>query len=427
MIALEKAVVAILNKHDRICGTGFLVTERLIITCAHVVEKARQAGQVIKGRFHLDASTQELTVVAGGWFPEQDVAILSCEADPPRQTQPLSLGNSQNCDGHGFITLGYPMVGDYLGIPARGVIDGRAAKENGQILLKLSSADVAQGHSGAPLFDETSQKVVGMVREVFHPTATTKHRDAAFAVPVEVIWQLLPELSPRQQDANPFYVGGRINDPAQFFGRDRLLRQVKSYLHNRDNVSIVGESQIGKSSLLYYLYRTGQEWQPQARVVYVDLQGVWDQEDFFSTILEKLGHSGNSPSQLRRKLLQSDTILLLDEFEQLIDPDFTPKLRSLLRSVAQERQVALCIASQKPLDELFVTATTHVSPFHNIFTVKRMTPFSPESASTFLRTRLAATHVQFSDGEIEMLLQESKRHPAKLQALAWQLFQHYMD
>jgi hypothetical protein len=173
MISLEKAIVAILDKNDRICGTGFLATERLIITCAHVIEKARKAGQIVKGRFHLDASSLELALVSGGWFPDQDVAILACEGDPPLQAQPLPLGNSQNCEGHRFITLGYPLVGDYLGIPARGVIDGRAVKENGQILLKLSSADVAQGHSGAPEYEEISQKVVGMVREVFHPTTTT--------------------------------------------------------------------------------------------------------------------------------------------------------------------------------------------------------------------------------------------------------------
>lgn len=427
MSPLDKAVVAVLDQNDHICGSGFLAAERLIVTCAHVVESATNAGNTIKGRFHTADTAQELTLLSDGWFPEHDLAVLQWHGDLPPATSPLNLGSSENCAGHEFLTLGYPLLGDYRGIPARGVIDGQTPKENGRMMLKLSAADVAQGHSGAPLFDETLLLVVGMVSEVFHPTGTTKHRDAAFAIPMDTVWDLFPALRPRQKRTNPFYVGGRINDPTLFFGRQRLLREVKGTLNNHNNVSIVGDSQIGKSSLLYYLYATREAWEPRDRVLFVDLQGVWDVADFCATVLDKLGSKGDQPRDLKMELLKTDTILLLDEIEQLTDPDFTPKLLSLLRSVAQEPQVALCIASQKPLDEVFPAQQNDVSPFHNIFSKKKMAPFSEEVARDFLNSRLAPTGVQFSDGEVERVLQESAGHPASLQKLARDLYKKYVD
>ena len=138
MSSLNNSVVAILDANDHICGTGFLAAERLIVTCAHVVTTAQKAGSVLKGRFHLDGTDQELTIAVDGWFPEQDVAILACTADPPSLAQPLPLGSSIDCAGHDFITLGYPHLGDYVGIPARGTIDGQAPKTNGQVMLMLS-------------------------------------------------------------------------------------------------------------------------------------------------------------------------------------------------------------------------------------------------------------------------------------------------
>ena len=60
----------------------------------------------------------------------------------------------------------------------------------------------------------------------------------------------------QEASANPFYTSGRINDPALFFGRQQIVREICSELRKGCSVSVVGESQIGKSSLLYYIYKT---------------------------------------------------------------------------------------------------------------------------------------------------------------------------
>lgn len=231
-----------------------------------------------------------------------------------------------------------------------------------------------------------------------------------------------PPANPVQTN-NPFYVGGRINDPALFFGRQRLIREIRSELIKRSNVSIIGDSQIGKSSLLYYLYATRKEWLPQVMVIHLDLQKVLDEADFCEEILTRLDQKGDSLRQLKRALNNQDVVLLLDEVERLAEPDFNPRLHDLLRALAQEPHFALCLASQKPLVELFPARTAGgVSPFHNIFTTRPLPTFTPAEAKTFLQTRLAPTDIHFTADEIENLITASQCHPARLQRAAKRLF-----
>jgi hypothetical protein len=88
----------------------------------------------------------------------------------------------------------------------------------------------------------------------------------------DVVSQFLTQL-------NPFCDRGRINDLANFFDRERILREMRQMLAGGNSISLVGDSEIGKSSLMYQLYRTAAEWAPDARVCYVDLQGLLDEED----------------------------------------------------------------------------------------------------------------------------------------------------
>jgi hypothetical protein len=223
--------------------------------------------------------------------------------------------------------------------------------------------------------------------------------------------------------ANPFHTSGRINDPSLFFGRQRISREICSELKKGCSVSIVGEPQMGKSSLLYYLYQTRADWQPDGMVEFIDLQQVLDEADFCETVLSKLGESGDTLRALKRALSDRKVILLFDEVERLAEEDFNPRLHDLLRSLAQEPCFAMCLASDRPLVEVFPARTpSGVSPFHNIFTIKTLNPFTETEARDLIAARLANTGVAFTEREIERLLTESHCYPAKLQAEAQLLF-----
>jgi hypothetical protein len=224
--------------------------------------------------------------------------------------------------------------------------------------------------------------------------------------------------------ASPFYTGGRINDPSLFFGRQRIVREICSELRKGCNVSIAGESQIGKSSLLYYLYQTRADWQSEGTIEFIDLQCVLDEADFCETVLSKLGENGDSLRDLKHVLSGRRLILLLDEVERLAEEDFNPRLHDLLRSLAQEPHFAMCLSTRHPLIDVFPARTPGgVSPFHNIFTIKTLGPFTESEARGLIDACLASTGVRFSEREIERLLAESHYHPARLQAGAKALFE----
>jgi hypothetical protein len=222
---------------------------------------------------------------------------------------------------------------------------------------------------------------------------------------------------------NPFYTNGRINDPNLFFGREQLVRELRQELSKRTNVSLVGESQMGKSSLLYYLYATRAEWLPGQAIEYLDLQRVLDEADFCEMILQQLNATGNTLRDLRYALGAHRVILLLDEVERLAEPDFSSRLHDLLRSLAQEPNFKMCVATQRPLEEVFPPRTAGgVSPFHNIFTRKMVGAFTESEARRFLTVRLQNTGITFTEREVVHLITESHCQPAKLQRLAKDLF-----
>lgn len=244
-----------------------------------------------------------------------------------------------------------------------------------------------------------------------------------------VIAQTTPQLPVRQQPlparsqptaypANPFSDRGRINDPARFFGRHRILRDVQQALRAGNCISVVGDSQIGKSSLLYYLYTTRDQWYTGRRLVYLDLQSVSSEKDFCSEFLSLLGQKGKDLRAVRRALRNESVTLFLDEVEKLAQSDFTIHLRDLLRALAQEGNLLLLVASQRPLTIVF-PPTGDTSPFHNLFMQQTLAGFSPQEARGFLAQRLSGTGVTFADMEVAELIAASGRHPARLQELAY--------
>ena len=222
---------------------------------------------------------------------------------------------------------------------------------------------------------------------------------------------------------HPFHPHGRIHEPALFFDRERLVREIRSELSKRSSVSLVGESQIGKSSLLYYLYATRAEWLPAVAVEYIDLQRVFSEADFCKAVLKRIGVEGDSLQGLRDALETREVILLLDEVERIAEADFSPRLHDLLRSLTQEKNFALCVATQRPLEEVFPPrAPNGLSPFHNVFTRKTLGPFTEADARRFLATTLAPTGVTFGARDIDRLVRDSQCHPAQLQRLAKELY-----
>jgi hypothetical protein len=226
---------------------------------------------------------------------------------------------------------------------------------------------------------------------------------------------------------NPFGDKGRITDPGRFFDRNGLLRQVFEELAKGVNLSLVGESQTGKSSILSMICILGPEQLPNVfdRIAYLNLEWVDDENDFYDALCDALGLAAGRGFKLTRALQGKSYLLCLDEIEKMTWDGFTMRLRSHLRGLADGRDapLKLVIASRSPLSRLFADSPEMNSPLAGICHQLDVRPFAPNISRTFLMHRLQGTGITFTDSQIEALIAENQGYPARLQQAAAKLYQ----
>jgi hypothetical protein len=273
---IQNSIVALLNVENEIIGTGFVAAEGLIVTCAHVIDLAKAApGGFVRVRFAVDGSERFAEVDANAYSPkaELDVAILQV-SQLPKGVQPLRMSASAGCSGHQFFATGYPKLGDFERLSARGEIISLEKDKRGDPYLQLRSQEVASGMSGGPVLDTARNAVVGMVNSGFLLRYEKKHRDTAFATPSETIWQVCRQLKPiisplprrnpiveginllpydydqRIQNFQTEYLGTDSN-PVPFGGRDEALRMLDTWLtETTPYLLLAAPAGRGKSALL---------------------------------------------------------------------------------------------------------------------------------------------------------------------------------
>lgn len=197
-VQLEASIVRIRAADETIIGTGFLVAQKLVISCAHVVADALGISpnttdaptEYIQLDFPLIAPEQKVEGRVVLWKPiylnnSGDIAGLEIHGILPKGVQPLPLVVTNDFWGHPFRTFGFPSKRDD-GVWASGVLRGRQATGWVQIEdLKETGYRVQPGFSGAPVWDEDVGGVVGMaVADEVQPEVK-----AAFIIPVDILLQ----------------------------------------------------------------------------------------------------------------------------------------------------------------------------------------------------------------------------------------------
>jgi hypothetical protein len=231
--------------------------------------------------------------------------------------------------------------------------------------------------------------------------------------------------------ANPFGDRGCIRVPARFFDREELLRRIFEELGKGSSLSLVGETQIGKSSLLAMICHKGPETLqlPPEQFGLLDMQGIGNENEFFEALCEVLAMPQTLRGwQLGRALRQRGQryVVCLDEIEKMVNPHgFPGAARTELRGLADgsEAPLTLVIASRSPLESLFEDDPRSTSPLAGLCGAPlRVPPFSPAITQEFLRERLKGNAIQFSMADGERLHQQTMGHPARLQAAAADLY-----
>ncbi len=204
---IRKSIVGIIAPEGlgyKFAGTGFLVHDNLILTCAHVANVPYQVDGKIFVQFPNQAEPVEVKRVGYSSADKDDVAILQAEK-LPEGLAPLPLAESKNCSSHLFCAYGYLQQGEFEALYAKGEILERVADNQKREFLQLHSGQVMHGYSGGPVWDETEQAVVGMVtkglelkvrpaRDGRITSDQQAHFGTAFATPTEILQKVYPGL-----------------------------------------------------------------------------------------------------------------------------------------------------------------------------------------------------------------------------------------
>ncbi|MCC3440621.1 MAG: ATP-binding protein [Microcoleus sp. PH2017_03_ELD_O_A] len=239
---------------------------------------------------------------------------------------------------------------------------------------------------------------------------------------------------------NPFIPQhGKIDDPRHFFGRKREIRRVFETLNSGSSVAIIGERAIGKSSLLQALYReTPTELRHPRQPIYLNLNNVYDEHDFYDALCGEAGIETVKGYQLKRALESHRFLLLLDEVEKMTWDGFTNQVRGQLRGLAEgtDAPLRLVVAACTSLDTLFPDSQDKnmTSPFKGICIEENLKQWDDQISRKFIDSRLNADWltpipepVRFTEAEIAELIAESGGYPQKLMQLCYQAYDRYIN
>lgn len=221
-------------------------------------------------------------------------------------------------------------------------------------------------------------------------------------------------------DKNPFGITGCIRDPERYLVRQAFTNDVLQELQKHQSVSIIGESQTGKSSFLRYLQRIGPQllnYEPED-FVYINMQLLTNDDDFFDCLCEELSIPSVNGFRLQRQLRHRRIVVCLDEVEKMRFEGFTRTVRDQLRGLAdgQDAPLTLVIASHSSLSTIFADSSIDPSPLANICMQLKMPNFSMGESLQLVEKYLGTNQEQLSPQQIgDAWQRSSKGHPQRLQ------------
>ncbi len=237
----------------------------------------------------------------------------------------------------------------------------------------------------------------------------------------------------RSVPLNPFVpLAGIVDNAQQFFNREQEIERIFDVFNSGGSVALIGEEAIGKSSLLKAICRQAESRLHSLRQpVYLDLNGVCDEGDFYSALCHEVGIPESKGYRLTRELRAHRLLLALDNVGKITCEGFSHHVRDQLRGLAEgsDAPLRLLLSATEPLDTLFEDSQdgNKTSPLAGICQEEYLEPWNETTARTFITARLALTAVQFTEEEIFQLVQESCGYPQQLMRLCNQTYSQYAE
>lgn len=465
---IKSSLTRILNIHESVVGTGFLISQQHVITCAHVIAESlgihgpglRVEAASIGIDFPFIAPSRRMSAKVVCWrldSPDSvcdegvDIAILQLAEPPPDGAQPITLKETGPVWAHNFRVFGFPASHDQ-GVWASGVL--RETIVNGWLQIedtKTAGYLISPGFSGAPVWDSDEEQVVGMIVAI----EQKQHARAAFLIPNNILLRTCLEMTngprgfsiPKQYaDINPFDYGRPVS-AERFVGRFEQRLDVKNRIGaiTAQCISIVGFRRSGKSSLLQFIKdRIFEFCRPEQRPVIVHLD--FQSQSFRSPsgitkglkrgVLKATGltlwKNDDDPFEIEDGLvkLKDDgyrLIILIDEFESI-----TAYLRDFenwgddWRSKIGAGLFVLAICSKRSLDDAYATCGL-TSPFGNMFSTTILGAFEQKEWRELVLNGFKHGPRGISENDFDLIDELAGGLPYYTQmaaALLWQYVEH---
>ncbi|MGC9395379.1 MAG: AAA family ATPase [Anaerolineae bacterium] len=271
---------------------------------------------------------------------------------------------------------------------------------------------------------ELLSDTTGDIARKFDETGKFRHEQNVVGISLPSLNSILSHRQLAHVHDNPFGNLMPVTRSEDFFDREQELKQIFGLIQHGSSISIVGESGVGKTSILRMICALGPEYLNLSSVVFmlIDLQQIRSDEEFYVAFSNNLGLSSVFRGyKLAQALEDNHYVLCLDEIEQLTKDGFTDEIPDLLRSLAISRNLLLVVTSRIPLQDVFEPGIT--SPLFNIFQTLEVDNFEPAIAEDFLRQRLRHAGIQFTPGEILSLVETTGGKPRQLQQAAYSLYE----
>ena len=262
---------------------------------------------------------------------------------------------------------------------------------------------------------------------------------------------LILDAHSRPRRSNPYLNRVMIQNPREFFGRQREVRRIYSRIDasHPQSISVVGERRIGKSSLLNFVHsksnrRLHMTTAADAICVYLDFQGKaeFDIPKFIDYLFNSMAVETGDNSCFRdcertldelKNVIEKmhaqgkRMIVMMDEFECITGNDnFTASFFSFLRSLANSYRVAYVTSSVDELQLMCHNADISDSPFFNIFSNLPLRPFPEAEARELIAGPSADCGVPLAP-YAEQILELAGRFPFFLQIACSCVMEQLLD
>ena len=418
MKSLRQFVCQIIDGKGTIRGTGFYIhPDGYIATCHHVVENCN--GKVRVGIFGESEPIESEIVIDDR---DYDLAVLNIDREKCKSL-PLNpeweIGDE--VFSHGF-SIDHSLTFHDAGFPVDSKLIGTTTPSNRKIeVIVLDKTEVNYGLSGAPAFNRRTGRVIGIL--------TLKYDEGrkALVIPIDRLFEKCPGLESICPDLEIYpnswiYADGSrpVIDAERIFGREKELKDIENLLQDKSALVIKGLRGTGKSTLASMFVDRMDEDGKFAGIYWRKMYETTDISDIIGSFFTVIGkpvidlEHYKIPDQLNllfKELNEASYLLILDNFEVLLDPQMDKPLESKIGfSDLIEKANENCIRSKilfTSWDSIFSERGLRLSSI----SIGGLDP----SAGILLLKREGVTE---SDAELKKAVELSDGHPLALVLLA---------